>query len=328
MPEELIEVEDIPTPEGHIVTERTSNDYGRRWDTLVEICQNQTNIAGIVIDAIRGGLVVDLGVHAFLPRSEVDGRRPAGDLTKLIGETVEVKVLEADRDSNRLVVSQRKVVDEQRKAQREATMASLERGEIVDGVVRRITDFGAFVDIGGVDGLLHVSDMAWERVEHPSSVVTVGQQLQVKILKIENNGDRISLGLKQLEDDPWTVARNEVREGDVIEVTILRLTDFGAVAQVRQGVEGVIPTRELGQRRPSGDEATPASKLEPGQTVTVKVTEFRARERRLTLSIKQAAREQERSELREFQKRQQQENAPLTLGDMFGDVFSKLQNRE
>lgn len=312
--------------EQEAAAQQASNDYNQVWDTLAEARDAQTNVCGMVVDVVRGGLVVDLGVRAFVPKSEI-ATRNLNNLDRYIGQTVEAKVVEADKESGRVVLSERKVANEHRAVQRGELLQTLEKGQVFEGEVRRITDFGAFVDIGGVDGLLHVSDMAWERVEKPSDIVKVGDTVQVMVLKFDRDTQKISLGMKQLQDDPWNAARNEVREGDLIDVVITRIEPFGAVAKLMDGVEGVIPEREMGGRREEAEQV--AAKLEPGQTVTVKVLEFRQRERRLTFSIKQVQRERERSETRDYMKRQRQEDtATPTLGDLFGDVFSKLQKKD
>jgi small subunit ribosomal protein S1 len=318
MSTEFEEVDDSTIAEGG-VGEGSSNDYDRVWDFLYAARDAQETLSGMVADAVRGGLVVDLGMRGFVPKSEI-ATRNLNNLDRYIGQSIDVKVVEADKDTNRVILSERRVANEKRAVQKAETMAGLQRDQVLEGTVRRITDFGAFVDIGGVDGLLHVSDMAWERVDKPTDIVNVGDTVTVKVLKIENNGDRISLGLKQLTDDPWNTARRELREGQHIEVEITRITQQGAFAKVMEGVEGLIPEEEMPRRREEGENA---AQLEPGQTVTVKIIEFRQRGR-MALSIKQALRDKERSEVRDYMKKQREDIATPTLGDLFGDVFSKL----
>jgi len=320
MPTEFVEDPDASVAEGGIVSEGTSSDYARVWETLIAACETQENVRALVVDAGRGGLTVDLGVRGFVPKSEI-ATRNLNNLERYIGQTLEVKVVEADRDAGRVVLSQRRVADEQQAEQRAETLRALERGQTVDGIVRRITDFGAFIDIGGIDGLLHISDMAWEQVQNPADIVTVGQQLKVLVLKIERDGERISLGLKQLEEDPWTMVRREFREGHLLEVEVLRVEPAGVAVKVAKGVDGFIPASEIADRR-QAEETAPA--LEPGQKVSVKILEIRQRERSIVMSIRQAARERERSETRDYLKRQREETAAPTLGDLFSDVFDKL----
>jgi small subunit ribosomal protein S1 len=313
---------DSMVAEGGIVTqdEAPTADYTRMWDTLEAARDAQTNYRALVVDVVRGGLLVDLGVRAFIPKSEL-ATRHLSNLERFLGQTVEVRVLEADREAGRVVASQRRVVEEKRQARRAATLETLERGQVLDGTVRRITDFGAFVDIGGIDGLLHVSDMSWESGVKAAEMVQLGQKLQVKILKIEREGERISLGMKQLTDDPWMVARRQFADGQVVEVTVTRVESFGAFARLMPGVEGLIPVKELSERRLE----TAAGAAEVGQTLTVKILEFYPRDRRMSLSVRQAVRDKERGELRDYMHKQRAESAAVpTLGDLFGDVFSKL----
>lgn len=315
---EFVEIDDSVIADGGLA-EGTTQDYDRAWEALDAAHESQSNIAVMVVDAAKGGLVVDLGVRGFIPKSQI-ATRNLNNLERYIGQTLDVKVLEVDREKGRVLLSERKTAEEKRIAQRAETLSTLEKGQLVDGTVRRITDFGAFVDIGGIDGLLHVSDVSWENVKHTSDVLKVGDTLQVKILKIENAGERISLGLKQLQDDPWVIARREIEDGQIMDVTITHLENFGAFAKVRDGVEGLIPNNELTDHRVD----SPNGVVEVGQTVTVKVLEIRTRDHRMSLSIRQVARDRERKDLREFMTKQRVDSAPPTLGDLFGDVFSKL----
>ncbi|MHB9022927.1 MAG: 30S ribosomal protein S1 [Armatimonadota bacterium] len=328
MSNDITELDDVTPVEGGIADgEGASHDYDRVWDTLATAQQEQNIISAMVVDAVKGGLVIDLGVRGFIPKSQI-ATRNLNNLERYIGQTLEVKVVDVDREHGRVVLSERKADDEKRAALRAETLSRLQRDMVVDGVVRRLTDFGAFVDIGGIDGLLHVSDMSWEHVDKPADVVQEGETVTVKVLRIENDGARISLGLKQLQEDPWNAARRELREDNLIEVTIDSVTPTGAVAKVMRGVDGFIPIKEFPSRH--GEEGAEApTTVEAGQTVMVKVLEVRARERRLLLSIRQAARERERQETRDFMKRQRsEENATPTLGDLFGDVFNKLKTKE
>jgi 4-hydroxy-3-methylbut-2-enyl diphosphate reductase len=316
------ELDEAVIVEGGIVTEGTSSDYDRLWDSLAATRDARTNVQALVVDAVKGGLVVDIGVRGFIPKSQI-ASRDVGNLDRYIGQTVDAKIVEVDREKARVILSERKATEELRAAKRTELMATLEKDMVLDGVVCRVTDFGAFVDIGGVDGLLHVSDISWEGVRHPSDALKVGDEIRVKVLKLERGGegkDRISLGLKQLEDDPWTVFRNHYGEGDIVEVEIMSTQPFGAFAKIARGVEGLIPMKELADRRIEKAEEI----VKVGDKVTVRIQEIRFRERRISLSIRAVAREEERKELREYMTRQREELAAPTLGDLFGDVFSKF----
>lgn len=322
MSSEFEEIDDAVIAEGG-VGEGTTNDYDRVWGSLIAARDAQTNITAMVVDAVRGGLVVDVGMRGFIPKSQI-ATRNLNNLERYIGQTVEARIVDVDQEKGRVVLSERKVAEEKRALERAETISRLSKGQVVDGVVRRLTEFGAFVDIGGVDGLLHISDMSWEPISKPTDLLNVDDTIQVMILKIERGGERIALGLKQLEDDPWTVARKELKDGQIIDVTITRIQPFGAFARVMKGVEGLIPVKELSDRRVEN----PESVVQVGQTVTVKITEFYPRDGRMSLSIRQVARDRERQELRDYEKRQKSEHAAPTLGDLFGDVFSKLKKDE
>ena len=322
--EDEIDVEAM-VAEGEIVTEETSQDYSRVWDKLVVAMDAQTNVRALVVDASRGGLTVDLGVRGFIPKSEIATRNLNG-LDRYIGQTLEAKVVEADREAGRVVLSQRKVADERRAAKRAETMAKLERGQTVEGLVRRITEFGAFVDIGGVDGLLHISDLSWEPVQNPADVVSVGQKVTVLVLKIERGGERISLGLKQLEEDPWSIVR-EFREGQMMEVEVTIVEAGGVVVKIAPGVEGLIPMSEIAGRPRRGEEETPVPVPQVGEKISAKILEIYPRDRRIILSLRQAVRDREKTEIRDYMQKQRAELAPPTLGDLFGDTFNKLKKR-
>lgn len=325
MPDEFAEdfaaeVDDSVVAEGGIVTAGTSSDYDKMWESLEEARKSQVTLSSTVVDAVKGGLVIDLGVRGFIPKSQI-ATRDLNGLERYIGQMVEFKISEVDKEKGRVICSERRADEEKRAVQRKELMKNLKPGQLVDGVVRRITEFGAFVDIGGVDGLLHISDISWDHVEKAEEFLQVDQQLQLKVLRVEQDGKRISLGLKQLEDDPWTAAYKQFREGSIIEVTITKLENYGATALVIKGVEATIPTREMTEHRIE----TPAEAVSVGQVVSVKIIEFRPRDRRMTLSIKQVARDRERNETREFMQKQKAESiATPTLGDMFGDLLSKF----
>ena len=313
------EIDDSIIAEGGIAEGSTSDDYNRLWDDLEVARENNSTVSGLVVDAVKGGLVVDLGVRGFIPKSQI-ATRNLNNLDRYIGQAIEAKVLEVDREKGRVLLSERKVADEKRLEERRETLKNIKEGQTIIGTVRRVTNFGAFLDIGGIDGLLHVSDISWERVEKPEEIINVNDELEVKILKIEKDGERISLGLKQLTDDPWTIARREISIGQLVDVTVLRVEPAGAVVKVLNGVEGFIPLKDLSEKRIE----TTAGVVEVGQQVTAKVTDFRIRDRRMTLSIRDALRENERSELRQYMTKQREEIATPTLGDLFGDVLNKL----
>jgi ribosomal protein S1 len=282
-------------------------------------------ISVLVIDAGKGGLEVSMGVRAFIPRSQI-ATRNLNNLERYIGQTVDVKITEVNREEGRVILSERIVADEVARKEREETMSQLRPGQIVTGKVVRIKEFGAFVDIGGVDGLLHIGDMTWEHIEKPEEAVKLGEELELKVLKIEQKKDdaRISLGLKQLTDDPWIIARNEYGEGAIVEVEIIRMATLGAVVKLMKGVEGLIPNEELYEHR----NVTEEDRVQVGQKLNAKIIEFRVREHKLTLSVRTAIRDKERGQVRDFMKEQKSADTTPTLGDLFGDVLNKFKKED
>src|SRR5438105_8621948 len=206
----------IDDEEGQLILSKRRADFEKAWDQIIESHQQGTTLTAQVTDRVKGGLVVDLGIRGFVPASHV-GTGKVRNLEKYIGEILPLKVIEVDRDRRKVVLSHRLATEEEREAQRQETLATLAEGQIRKGVVRRITDYGAFVDIGGVDGLLHISEMSWTRIKHPSDVLKVGDEIQVMVLKTNLEQGRISLGLRQILPDPWTEARDKYNPGDTVQ---------------------------------------------------------------------------------------------------------------
>jgi small subunit ribosomal protein S1 len=303
--------------DGHMVLSKKRADYEWVWRQVIEAHEKGEVMSAMVVDRVKGGLVVDLGLRGFLPASHV-ATRNVHALDRFVGQSLRLKIIEVDRARKRVVVSHRQAVQEERQQRREATLASLEEGEVRKGVVRRITDYGAFVDLGGVDGLLHVTEMAWTRVRHPSDVVKPGQKIDVMVLKFDHEAEKISLGLKQILPDPWQHVAEKYAVGEVVSGRVTRLVPFGAFVQLEDGIEGVIPTAELGQQRVS----SPSDVLAEDQPVQTKIVAIRPGERRMTLSLRQVQQDKERREYQEYQQRQR-EASRVTLGDLVGDVLSQ-----
>ncbi|MDQ2687483.1 MAG: S1 RNA-binding domain-containing protein, partial [Armatimonadota bacterium] len=242
-----------------------------------------TILHAMVSERVKGGLVVDLGIRGFVPASHVgSGDFKHQNLDKYVGQSIPLKVIEVDRDRRKVVLSNRMATEDERKQRKVDTLASLKEGQVRKGIVRRVTDYGAFIDLGGIDGLLHVSEMSWARIKHPSEVVHNGQELDVMILKLKMDQDRISLGLRQILPDPWTELGEKYKVGDTVKVTISRLVPFGAFVGLEEGVEAIIPNSELSDRRI----AKPGDVVNPGDEVEAKVVEIRPEERKMTLSLR------------------------------------------
>ncbi|MGH2957432.1 MAG: S1 RNA-binding domain-containing protein, partial [Solirubrobacterales bacterium] len=238
-------------------------------------------IEGIVIEVVKGGLILDLGVRGFLPASLVDIRR-VHNLDEFKGETLECKVIELNRSRNNVVLSRRAVLEEERKEVREQILGRLEPGQVVEGKISNIVDFGAFVDLEGIDGLIHISELSWSHVNHPSEVVSIGDTVRVKVLDIDKDRQRISLGLKQTQEDPWQRVLNEHKEGDVVEGRVTKIVAFGAFVQILPGVEGLVHISELAQHHVE----SPAEVVRAGDELQVKILEVDDSRRRLSLSAK------------------------------------------
>lgn len=267
--------------DGNPLLSKKRADFEKAWDRVQEALEDGRVLQAMVTDRVKGGLVVDLGIRGFVPASHV-GNGKLKNLEKFVGQTVPLKVLEVDREHRKVVLSHRLATEEERQKQKEETISSLEEGQIRTGIVRRVADYGAFVDLGGIDGLLHVSEMSWTRVNHPSDVVKVGDQIQVMILKLNLDQGRVSLGLRQILPDPWSLVAEKYHVGDVVEGEVTRLVPFGAFVLLEGDIEGIIPNSELAHRRIN----KPGDVVEQGQQVQVKVIDVRPEERRLTLSLR------------------------------------------
>jgi small subunit ribosomal protein S1 len=303
--------------EGNPVLSKRMADYESTWHRLTEAFEKGDVLGAMVTDRVKGGLVVDLGVRGFLPASHVRIRNVHA-LDRLVGQSIKVKIIEVDRARKRVVVSHKNAVDEERQRRREQTFQSLQEGQIHKGVVRRITDYGAFVDLGGVDGLLHVTEMAWTRVDHPSEVLKVGDKIDVMVLRFDREQNRISLGRKQILPDPWEEARDRYRVGQSVTVTVSRVVPFGAFVRLETGIEGIVPNSEL----PGGRGAKAQDMLAVGQQIEAKVVNVRPGERRMTLSLRQVQQAEERRELREYMERQA-DSSRVTIGDLFGSMLTE-----
>lgn len=263
---------------------RLTGPRPRDWEELRDAFENKEIVAGRVTGTTKGGLTVDLGARAFLPASRSGARTPA-ETEALVGQEVRVRIIEFDPDDENVVVDRRAVLEEEARRAREAAFGSIEEGAVVRGTVRSLTDFGAFVDLGGVDGLLHVIDMSWSRIKDPRSELQVGDTLDLKVLKIDREHQKISLGLKQMYPDPWDTIAQEVQPGDRVRGTVTRLTDFGAFVEVRPGVEGLIHVSEMSWTKRV---RKPSDVLRKGEDVEAVVLKVEPANRKLSLGLKQA----------------------------------------
>lgn len=294
----------------------------RAWERLQRARVTSEVLTATVTEAIKGGVVVDLGVRGFVPASHI-GLSVPRNLTQLVGRELRLRVLEVDRGKRTVILTNRQVLEEERAARRKTAIARLEVGEERSGTVRRITDIGAFVDVGGVDGLLHVSEIAWRRVDHPSDVLKVGQKVQVKVLRVDADAGRVSLSMRRLREDPWEEARNRYFTGNVVEGKVVRIVPQGAVVELEPDVEAFLPVGELAPRRVN----SPEEVVQVDQTVEALIIDVQQRDRRIVLSLRKLETRRERQVVETVQRKQQQ-RAPerTTLGDLFGHLFSEFRS--
>lgn len=271
-------------PEGYYQLSKIKVERPKDWASLQKAFDEKRAIAGVVSGVVKGGLNVDVGVRAFMPASR-SGARDAGEMEKLIGQEITCKIIKLDVADEDVVVDRRVVLEEEARLEREKRIADLKEGAVVKGVVRNLTDFGAFVDIGGMDGLLHVGDMSWGRVNKPSDVLSLGDEIDVQILKLDPKKRKISLGAKQLQPDPWTLAAEKYSAGQRIQGKVTRVAEFGAFVEVEPGVEGLIHLSEMSWSRKV---RKPDDIVKPGDQVEAVVLGVNAGERRLSLGLKQA----------------------------------------
>jgi small subunit ribosomal protein S1 len=267
--------------EGRLILSKKRARFEKAWRKIEGAAETGEPVTGTVIEVVKGGLILDLGVRGFLPASLVDIRR-VQNLDEFMGQQLECKVIELNRSRNNVVLSRRAVLEEERKEVREQILGRLQPGQVVEGKISNIVDFGAFVDLEGIDGLIHISELSWSHVNHPSEVVSIGDTVRVKVLDIDRERQRISLGLKQTQEDPWQRVLNEYKEGDVVDGKVTKIVAFGAFVQILPGVEGLVHISELAQHHVE----SPAEVVRPGDELQVKILEVDEARRRLSLSVK------------------------------------------
>ncbi len=285
--------------EGRLILSKKRAQYERAWGRVETVMKQGGTVTGQVIEVVKGGLIVDIGLRGFLPASLVELRR-VRDLQPYIGETLEAKVIELDKNRNNVVLSRRAWLEEAQAEQRQAFLDDLAPGEIRDGVVSSVVNFGAFVDLGGMDGLVHVSELSWQHVSHPSEMVSVGDKVQIKVLEVDLDRERISLSIRQTREDPWESFSSKHGVGDIVDGTVTKTVPFGAFVSVTDGVEGLVHVSEIAMHHVE----SPELELSVDQPVKVRISEVDGERRRISLSIKQA--------LPEWENRQQwqDERAP------------------
>jgi len=303
----------VPAAEGNVYLSKKKADIEVAWDKLVEAFEKQTVLEATCVEEVKGGVLVDLGVQGFVPASQVSNR-PVRDLSVFVGEVMRLKIIEVDKERKKVVLSQKRVLDEEQNVRQKETLSNIFEGKILTGRVARLTDFGAFIDLGGVDGLVHISELAWRRVKHPSEVVNRGDEVKVVVIKFEKEKNKVSLSIRQAQADPWGEVADKVRTGDVIEGMVTKLAKKYVFVEVFPGVEGVMPLNELSDNKL----VKPEEVIKEGEKIRIKVLDVRPDQRRIVLSLRQA---QTDANLNEYSRRTDNETPTsngrgCTLGDL------------
>ncbi|PEI57148.1 30S ribosomal protein S1 [Priestia aryabhattai] len=311
-----VEAKVIKVEDDVLVLSKRAVDAEKAWDGLEAKLSSGEVFEAVVKEIVKGGLVVDIGVRGFIPASLVETHF-VDDFAEYQDQTLTVKVVELDKEKNRVILSHRAVVEEELVQQKENVLESLKEGQVLEGTVQRLTDFGAFVDVGGVDGLVHISQLSHTRVEKPSDVVAEGDTVKVKVLSVDKSAGRVSLSIKDTLEGPWSNISTKLRQGDVVDGTVKRLVSFGAFVEVLPGVEGLVHISQISHKHIG----TPHEVLSEGEKVTVKVLDVNEQERRVSLSIRDLE-EEEQEDYGDYEL--QEESKGFQLGDMIGDQLKKL----
>ncbi|MDQ7234915.1 30S ribosomal protein S1 [Bacillus pacificus] len=316
--DQTLELKIIKLEENDLVLSKRAVDAEKAWVELQEKFTSGHVFDVTVKDIVNGGLVVDLGVRGFIPASLVEVHY-VEDFTDYKGKTLAVKIVELDREKNRVILSHKAVVELELDSKKKEAISSLKEGDVVEGTVQRLTDFGAFVNVGGVDGLVHISQISHERVEQPSEVLEQGQKVKVKVLSVDADTQRISLSIKAAQPGPWENIAGEVKAGDIREGIVKRLVTFGAFVEILPGVEGLVHVSQIANRHVKN----PNEVLEMGQEVKVKVLEVHVAEKRISLSIKEAL--EENNVTGDYsQYEPNADSATFQLSDIIGEQLKKL----
>ncbi|MGE7878324.1 30S ribosomal protein S1 [Peribacillus muralis] len=315
---DVLELEVIKVEEEALILSKRKIDALKAWDDLELKFENGDVFEAEVKDVVKGGLVVDLGVRGFVPASLVEDYF-VEDFSDYKNKTLTFKIVELEKDKNRLILSHRAVVQDQKEKQKANVLDTLESGQVLEGVVQRITDFGAFVDIGGVDGLVHISQLSHQHVDKASDVVSEGDNVQVKVLSVDRDNERISLSIKDTLPGPWAGIAEKAAKGSTLEGIVKRLVSFGAFVEIFPGVEGLVHISQISHKHI----ATPQEVLREGQSVEVKVLDVNETEQRLSLSIKELE-EPQSSNYNTSNYELPEESKGFQLGDMIGDQLKKL----
>lgn len=310
-----ITVKVLSHTEDKLLVSKKAVDSEKSWSELQEKYDSKETFEVTVHDVVKGGLVVDLGVRAFIPASMVESHF-VEDFSDYKGKKLSVKIMELDTEKGRVILSHRAVTEEEEAGRKQEILDRLAPGEIIEGKVQRLTDFGAFVDIGGVDGLVHVSQLSHNRVDNPSEILSEGQTVKVKVLSVDRDNDRISLSIKETQPGPWEEASSSITPGSVIEGTVKRIVAFGAFVEVAPGIEGLVHISEMANRHIGN----PSEVVKEGQQVSVKVLDVNSKEKRMSLSMKAVQDEKDKENLKQNLPK---EEKGFSLAEMIGDQLKE-----
>jgi ribosomal protein S1 len=315
-------VKKIDEKEGSVLLSKKKVDIEKAWKVLKEKHQTGEPLNVKVLEEVKGGLIgIAEGIRGFIPASHIDiGYVEV--LQDFVGQELSMKVIEFNRSKGKVIFSRKVLLEEEKEKKKKEILESLKAGDRIEGEVKRITDFGAFVDVGGMDGLVHISEMSWSRIEHPSEVLETGQRVEVVVLGVEPENERISLSLKKAKPHPWDNIQERYKAGDVVTGKIVRLVDFGAFVELEPGVEGLVHVSQIAYTHVE----KPQDVLEEGQMVEVKVLDVKPDERRISLSIKETTEKPRREFNKEKPQAQQahtEDHPPITIGELVGDIFKE-----
>jgi len=310
-----LELQVLKVEEDALILSKRKVDAEKAWDQLVEKFENNETFEAEIKDVVKGGLVVDLGVRGFVPASLVESHF-VEDFSDYKGKTLSFKIIELDKEKNRIILSHKAVQEEEKLKQKQQLLSSLQPGQVLEGTVQRITDFGAFVDIGGMDGLVHISQLSHQHIEKTSDVVEEGQKVQVKVLSVDQDNERISLSIKETLPGPWSNIAEKAPKGSILDGTVKRIVSYGAFVEVFAGVEGLVHISQISHKHIG----TPHEVLSEGDHVKVKVLDVNESEQRLSLSIK----ELEENIVEDTDYELPEESKGFQLGDVIGEQLKNL----
>ena len=308
--------------DGNVLLSRKKVDAMQEWVELTDAQEKDEVIEVEMKEVVRGGMIAYFkNVKCFIPASQLSDRY-VDDLSVFVGQKANVRILEMDRRRSKIILSRKAVIQEEKSEKKKELLKTLEKGQVVEGQVKQITNFGAFVDIGGIDGLIHISELSWGRVKHPSDVLSIGEEVKVEVLDFEESSERISLSLKSIQPEPWKVASEKYQVGEVIQGEVVRLVDFGAFVEIEPGLDGLVHISQISEAHV----AKPSDVLQKGQKVEVKILDINVEDQRMSLSM--AAVEKDKAAAEEAAQPAENtveaaEEQPVTIGDAIGDVFKK-----